>query len=99
MTDTRERFARYAVVDYLRSKQDIAAYLDACIEDAADGASCFAAALGDVARMRGTERIATETGISREQLDKTLSSDGNPSLQTVLKVMKALGLRFTTKVA
>jgi probable addiction module antidote protein len=99
MTDTRERFSRYAVVDYLRSKQDVAAYLDACIEDAGDDVACFAAALGDVARMRGTERLATETGISREQLDKTLSSDGNPSLQTVLKVMKALGLRFTTKVA
>jgi probable addiction module antidote protein len=54
---------------------------------------------GDIARARGMAQLAKDTGISREGLYKALSSDGNPSLATVLKVVKALGLKLTTKVA
>jgi probable addiction module antidote protein len=56
-------------------------------------------ALGDIARARGMAQLAKDTGISREGLYKALSPDGNPSLTTVLKVVKALGLKLTTKVA
>jgi len=99
MARKKEKFARYDVVDYLKSEEEIAAYLDACIEEAGDDAAYIAAALGDIARARGMVQMAKDTGISREGLYKALSAEGNPSLATVLKVVKALGLRLTTKVA
>jgi probable addiction module antidote protein len=99
MARKKEKFSRYDVVDYLKSEEDIAAYLDACIEEAGDDAAYIAAALGDIARARGMAQLAKDTGISREGLYKALSAEGNPSLATVLKVVKALGLKLTTKVA
>ena len=92
-------FSRYDVADYLESEEDMAAYLEACIEEAGDDAAYIAAALGDIARARGMAQLSKDTGISREGLYKALSADGNPSLATVLKVMKALGLKFTAKAA
>ena len=77
----------------------MAAYLDACMEEAGDDATYVAAAIGDIARARGMAQLARDTGISREGLYKALARDGNPSLATVLKVIKALGLRLGTKVA
>jgi probable addiction module antidote protein len=99
MAKKREKFARYDVADYLGSEEDMAEYLDACMEEAGDDAAFIAAALGDIARARGMGQLAKDTGISREGLYKALSRDGNPSLATVLKVVKALGLKLTTKVA
>ncbi len=99
MARKKEKFARYDVVGYLKSDEDIAGYLDARIEEAGDDAAYIAAALGDIARARGMAQLAKDTGISREGLYKALSADGNPSLATVLKVVKALGLKLTTKVA
>ncbi|MFC4307617.1 addiction module antidote protein [Steroidobacter flavus] len=99
MVRKKEKFARYDVVDYLKSEEDIAAYLEACMEEAGDDAAYIAAALGDIARARGMAQLAKDTGISREGLYKALSPDGNPSLATVLKVVKALGLKLTPKVA
>jgi probable addiction module antidote protein len=99
MPRKKEKFSRYDVVDYLKSEEDIAGYLDACMEEAGDDAAYIAAALGDIARARGMAQLAKDTGISREGLYKALSPDGNPSLATVLKVLKALGLKLTAKVA
>jgi len=99
MVRKKEKFSRYDVADYLKSEEDLAAYLDACMEEAGDDATFIAAALGDIARARGMVQLAKDTGISREGLYKALSPDGNPSLATVLKVVKALGLKLTTKVA
>src|SRR5262245_49885997 len=99
MAVEKAKFSRYDVTEYLKSRQELAAYLDACMEEAGDDAAYIAAALGDVARTRGMVQLAKATGISREGLYKALSPDGNPSLATVLKVMKALGLRLTAKVA
>lgn len=99
MPRKKEKFSRYDVADYLKSEEDMAEYLDACIEEAGDDAAYIAAALGDIARARGMAQLAKDTGISREGLYKALSADGNPSLGTVLKVVKALGLKLTTKVA
>jgi probable addiction module antidote protein len=99
MARKKEKFSRYDVADYLKSEEDLAAYLDACMEEAGDDASHIAAALGDIARARGMAQLAKDTGISREGLYKALSPDGNPSLATVLKVVKALGLKLSTKVA
>ena len=95
----KETFSRWNPVDYLKSEEDMAAYLQACLEEAPDDAALVAAALGDIARARGMVRLAKETGLTREGLYKALSKDGNPSLGTVLKVLKALGLKFTPQVA
>jgi probable addiction module antidote protein len=99
MAGKRAKFSRYDVTEYLESKEDLAAYLEACMDEAGDDAAYIAAALGDVARARGMVQLAKDTGISREGLYKALSHNGNPSLATVLKVVKALGLRLAAKVA
>ena len=93
----RETFSRYDTADYLKSDEDVMAYLEAAIEEADDDPRFLAAALGNVARARGMVEVSRKTGISREGLYKALSPDGNPELGTILKVMKALGLRFTPK--
>jgi probable addiction module antidote protein len=95
----KETFSRWDPTDYLKSEEDMAAYLKACLEEAPDDPALVAAALGDIARARGMVRLAKETGLTREGLYKALSKDGNPSLGTVLKVLKALGLKFTPQVA
>lgn len=99
MPRRKEKFSPYDVADYLSNEEGLAAYLDACMEEAGDDAAFIAAALGDIARARGMVQLARDTGISREGLYKALSSDGNPSFATVLKVIKALGLKLTAKVA
>ncbi|PYB77120.1 addiction module antidote protein [Rhizobium wuzhouense] len=63
-----------------------------------DDAAYIAHALGVVARAKGMAGIAREAGLSREQLYRTLSSEGNPTLKTTLAVMKALGISLTADV-
>jgi probable addiction module antidote protein len=77
----------------------MAAYLDAWLTEAPDDVAGIARALGDIARAKGMSRVARESGLSRESLYKALSQDGNPSLATVLKVAKALGLRLHAEAA
>jgi len=69
------------------------------MDEAGDDPAFIAAALGDIARARGMARLAKETGLTREGLYKSLAADGNPSLGTILKVMRALGLKLTPKAA
>jgi probable addiction module antidote protein len=99
MGGSKEKFSPYDAAEYLRSDEDLAAYLDACLEEGGDDASCIAAALGDAARARGIGHLAEETGMSRADLNRALSPAGNPSLAAVLKVIKALGLKLTASVA
>lgn len=83
--------------EYLKSDEDITAYLEAAFEE--NDPALIAAALGDVARARGMTQIAREAGVGRESLYKALSKDGNPEFSTVLKVMTALGLKLTATPA
>lgn len=92
---TKETFSRYDTADYLRSEADVVAYLQACIDEAGDDPAFIAAALGNVARAYGMMQLAKNTGLTREGLYKALSAEGNPSLGTVLKVLRALGLKLT----
>lgn len=85
---------RWDSAEYLQTEEQIAAYLDACFEEAGDDAAFIAKALGNVARARGMSQLARDTGLGRESLYKALSGEGNPSFATVLKVAKALGVRF-----
>jgi probable addiction module antidote protein len=96
---SRETFSRWDAADHLKTRAQIAAYLDACMEEGGDDPSFIAAALGDIARARGMARLAKDTGLTREGLYKSLAADGNPSLGTILKVLKALGLKLTPKAA
>jgi probable addiction module antidote protein len=61
-------------------------------------AAYIAHALGVVARAKGVAQIAEQTGLSREQLYRSFSAKGNPTLKTTLAVVKALGLKLTAKV-
>jgi len=80
------------VCDAITGNEDLKANRD-------DEAAYIAGVLGSIARVRGIAQLAKSTGIALELLDEALSRDGNPSLETVLKVLKALGSRLTTKVA
>lgn len=89
----------YDVADQLRTAEEMADYLDAWLSDAPDDVAGIARALGAIARAQGMSKVAREAGLSRESLYKALSEDGNPSLATVLKVAKALGLRLHARAA
>lgn len=90
---TKEHFSRYDTADYLNSEEDVAAYLEAVMEDG--DPALIAAALGDVARARNMTELAQEVGMSRVGLNKALSGQGNPTLSTIMKVSKALGLKLS----
>jgi probable addiction module antidote protein len=80
------------VAQHLETEADMVAYLEAALEDG--DPALVAAALGDIARAKGMARLARDTGLGRESLYKALSPDGNPEFATVLKVLRALGLRL-----
>lgn len=84
----------YDVSEQLRTPEEMAAYLDAWLEEAPDDAAGIARALGDIARAKGMTQVAKDAGLSRESLYKALSENGNPSFATVLKVVRALGVKF-----
>ena len=76
------------------SPEEMAAYLEASMEEADGDAAFIAKALGDIARAKGMSQVARDAGLSRESLYKALSGDRNPSLDTVLRVVGALGLKL-----
>lgn len=94
MSNKREQFAPYDSADYLLDIEDVAAYLEAALEEADDDPAFIAQALGTIARSGNLSEFARRVGMSREGLYKALSSDGNPSFATIMKVSKALGLKL-----
>ena len=91
--------APYDVAEHLRTPAEMAAYLDAWLEEAPDDGPGIARALGDIARAKGMAQVAKDTGLSRESLYRALSAKGNPSFATVLKVAKAIGVRLHAQAA
>lgn len=81
--------------DMLKSDEAIEVFLIDAFET--NDAGHIASALGAVARAKGMAKIARETGLAREQLYKSLSETGNPTLETTLAVMKAIGFDMTGK--
>lgn len=77
---------------YLRTKEDIADYLEAVLE--IGDPVLLNHSLGIIARSKGMTQIAKTTGLGRESLYKALSKEGNPEFITVLKVIHALGLKL-----
>jgi probable addiction module antidote protein len=90
---------RYDVAEHLRTPEEMAAYLEACLEEADGDAAFIAKALGDIARAKGMAQVARKAGLSRESLYKALSGERSPGFDTVLKVMAALGLRLHAEAA
>ena len=93
-TQVLEKFTRWDPVDSLKTEEDIALYFQACIDDDPGDGSLVRAALGDIAKARGMSQLSRDTGLAREGLYKALSPDGNPEFATVMKVIKALGLKL-----
>ena len=86
--------APYDVAEHLRTREEMAAYLEASIEESGGDAAFVAKALGDIARARGMAQVASDAGLSRESLYKALSGERVPTFETILRVVGALGLRL-----
>jgi probable addiction module antidote protein len=89
-----EQFTRFDAAEFLKTPEEMAAYLDACFEEDDGDGVLIRAALNDIARAKGMTQIARDAGLGRESLYKALGSTGNPEFATIMKVMKALGLRL-----
>lgn len=89
-----EKFTRWDAADYLETEEDMALYLDACLEEDSGDGSLVRAALNDIARARGMTQLARDTGLTREGLYRALSASGNPEFSTVFKVIKALKMKL-----
>ncbi len=90
---------RYDVTEHLRTPAEMAAYLEACMEEAHGDGALIAKALGNICRAKGMAQVAREAGLSRESLYKALSGERNPSFDTILKVIDALGLKLHAETA
>lgn len=95
----KTRTTRYDVAEHLRTPKEMAAYFEACLEEADGDASFIARALGNIARAKGMTEVAQTTGLSRESLYKALSGNRSPSFDTILKVVAALGLKLHAEAA
>ncbi len=98
-TKTKTKTVPYDVAEQLRTPEEMAAYLDAWLDEAPDDVAGIARALGDIARAKGMSQVAKDAGLSRESLYRALSADGNPSFATVLKVARALGVKLHAAAA
>jgi probable addiction module antidote protein len=93
----KSKTRKYDVAAYLETEEDVAAYLQAALEDG--DAAVIVHALGNIARARGMSQVARRTGLGRESLYKALSPEGNPEFATVLKVVRALGIELHAEPA
>ena len=96
---TKTVTTRYDVAEHLRSPDEMAAYLEACLEESGGDAVFIAKALGDIAGAKGMTQVARDAGLSRESLYKALSGERSPDFDTILKVIGALGLRLHARAA
>lgn len=90
---------KYDTAEHLRSPEEFAAYLEACLEIADGDAAFIAKALGNIARAKGMSQVARDAGLSRESLYKALSGERSPEFGTILKVINALGLKLHAEVS
>ena len=96
---TKIKLRKWDSAAHLKSDDDMAQYLQACLDEAGDDAAFIAKALGTIARAKGMTQLAKETGLGRESLYKALSGEGNPSFATILKVVAALGIKLNAEPA
>jgi len=89
----------FDAADYIETPEDVALFLEAAFDEAAEDndPGYIAHALGVVARSKGMSKIAEQTGRSREQLYRSLSAEGNPTLATIMEVLRSLGVRLAVR--
>lgn len=90
-----QKLTTFDAAEHLKSDQAIADFMASALET--NDPAYIAHALGVVARAKGMTQIASETGLSREQLYRSFSAEGNPSLRSTLAVMKALGIELSAR--
>lgn len=90
----KTKTSHFDVAEHLRTPEEMAAYLEACLEEKDTDAAFIAKALGDIARAKGMSQVARDSGLSRESLYKALSGERSPGFDTILKVTRALGLKL-----
>ncbi len=91
---TKTMTTPYDVADYLRTPEEIAAYLEVCFEEANGDTAFIAKAFADVARAKGIHQLAEAIGLPSEHLAQSLSGEHSLDFDTVLKLMRALGLKL-----
>ena len=89
---------RYDVAEHLRTPEEMAAYLEACLEEADGNAAFIAKALGNIARAKGMAQVARDAGLSRESLYKALSGERSPDFDTILRVVGHWGSGWMPKL-
>ena len=90
----KTKTTRYDVAEHLRTPAEMAAYLESALEESNGDSSIVAKAIGDIARAKGMSQVAKDSGLSRESLYKALSGERSPGIDTILKVISALGLKL-----
>ena len=85
-------FKKFDAADFIEDESDVLEFLSVAVE--MGGLSDLPRALGTVMRSKGMTKIAKKTGLSREALYKSFSEDGNPTIASIDKVLKACGLRM-----
>jgi probable addiction module antidote protein len=93
------KLRKWDSAEHLKTDEDMARYLELCLEEAGDDAAFIAKTLGNIAKAKGMTQLSQKTGLGRESLYKALSGEGNPRFSTILKVMSALGIRLQAKTA
>ena len=93
MVETRE----FDIQNYLKTPEERAAYIEVLLEEG--DPSFIASGLGAIARAIGVTEFSRQTGLSREAIYKGLVPGGNPTLDTITKATRALGLKLTVKPA
>jgi len=87
-----EEIIPFDAAELLKTDEDISAFLDDMF--ASNDPACIADAIGIAARAKSMVKVAQQTGLAREQLYRSFSGQGNPTLKSVVAVMNALGLRL-----
>lgn len=98
ISKSKGKLIRWDVADHLRTPYEMSLYLEATFEEFGHDGPAIVRALGGIARAQGMTAVARRTRLGRESLYKALSGEGNPSFDTVLRVLDALGLRLTAVV-
>ena len=88
------KLKKWDSAQHLQTEEDMALYLEACLQEAGDDAAFVAKALSTIAKAKGMSQLSRDTGLGRESLYKALSGEGNPSFATILKVTTALGIQL-----
>jgi len=91
----KEKTTVWDMADHINTKEDVIAYLEAALEE--NDTAFLLSVLGDIARSKGMAQIARELNLARESLYRSLAQDGNPSFNTVAKVLDNLGFQLSVK--